>query len=71
MKPYFATPEQIDSFKAERKQFMLAYRCPDCLYVSADKLSCSLEYFNCMLMNFEEYFEEGGQFVFCKYFELG
>lgn len=69
MKPYAATPEQVDRFRAERESFRLAYRCPDCLHVTLDGRRCILEYPNRTLMESEAYLEEGGQFVFCKYFE--
>jgi hypothetical protein len=69
VKPYAATPEQVDRFRAEREAFRLAYRCPDCLHVTLDGRRCILEYPNRTLMESEAYLEEGGQFVFCKYFE--
>jgi hypothetical protein len=69
LKPYTATPVQIDRFREERRAFRLEYRCPDCLYVMHDSHRCALEYPNRTLLEAEAYLDEVGQFVFCKYFE--
>ena len=71
MKPYAAGPGQVEEFRRERERFRLAYRCPDCVHVVPGELRCSLGYPNRTLLVADEYLEEGGQFVFCKYFEVG
>ena len=71
MKPYDVTPEQIECFRRERTQFRLLYRCPDCDHFSERSGRCSLFFPNRTLIEAENYLQQDGQFVFCKYFEIG
>ena len=69
MKPYQATPEQVDRFRAEAAEHRLEFRCDACIHAVPSTLACSLEYPNRTLLEASEYLEQSGHFVFCKYFE--
>ena len=71
MKPYPAGPQDVEKFRVERVLCRLAFRCPDCVYVVPSTGACSFEYPNRTLLEADAYLDEVGQFVFCKYFELG
>lgn len=70
MKPYQATPKDIERFKQERTGYGLVYRCPDCVHHVYGTNRCSMDFPNQVLLESEKYLEESGQFVFCKYFEV-
>jgi hypothetical protein len=69
VKPYPATPAQVERFRSERDAFHLVYRCPDCIHVAGESQACTLGYPNRELREADGYLDEAGQFVFCKYFE--
>lgn len=73
MRPYSATPEQVERFQREREMFGLRYRCPECAHGKtrvSGPVFCTLGYPNETLLQAEHFLESNGQFVFCKYFEL-
>ncbi|MBL6975993.1 MAG: hypothetical protein ISR64_09705 [Deltaproteobacteria bacterium] len=70
MKPYYASPGEIDRFKAQRNEYRFRYQCPDCVHIRNSDHTCSLEYPNRVLLEAEGFLELEGQFVFCKYFEM-
>ena len=70
MKPYTAPDGHVARFREERERFRLAWRCDDCVHVVPATLACSLEYPNRTLLEADHYLEAGGNFVFCKYFEV-
>ena len=69
MKPYDATPEQVERYRREAAAFGLIFRCADCIHVEQPATLCSLGYPNRELLEADGYLDERGQFVFCKYFE--
>ncbi|MBM4395779.1 MAG: hypothetical protein FJ087_08820 [Deltaproteobacteria bacterium] len=71
MRPYAASPEEVERFRRERVEFRLVYRCPDCEHFAPGTGKCSLGYPNRTLMEADGYLEIEGAFVFCKYFEVG
>lgn len=72
MKPYHATREEIETFLQERKLYAFKYQCQDCVHSRSleGSIFCTFGYPNEDLMQSETFLESGGQFVFCKYFEL-
>lgn len=70
MKPYYASPGEVDRFKTQRREFQFRYQCLDCVHIRRSDDTCSLEYPNRTLLEAEGFLELEGQFVFCKYFEM-
>lgn len=70
MKPYPATPEQVALYREQRERYHLIFRCPDCVHVVPSSRACSFGYPNRDLLEAESHLDEGGHFVFCKYFEV-
>ena len=59
-------------FRAEAEAYALEYRCRTCIHVHSGTVDCSLGYPNEVLAEGEvRALDEGGQFVFCKDWELG
>lgn len=69
MKPYQASPEQVDRFRIESAEHRLEFRCDACIHGIPSTGKCSLEYPNRTLVESADYLEKSGHFVFCKYFE--
>jgi len=70
MKPFAVGDDKVARFLREREQFKFVYRCPACEHFDEPAGSCSLGYPNRTLMESETFLEDGGSFVFCKYFEM-
>jgi len=70
LKPYYASPTEVQRFKAQRIEFSFRYQCSDCVHQRLSDRTCSLGYPNRALLEADGFLETEGQFVFCKYFEV-
>jgi hypothetical protein len=61
---------QPSTFVDEAKRYNLKFRCQDCIHLNTANMKCSFEYPNDDLLHLDEYVNEKGEFIFCKYFEL-
>lgn len=59
-----------EDFRREVEIFNLKFRCTDCAHADREDLSCTFEYPNEELLTSDEFLDNSGEFIFCKYFEL-